>query len=957
MTGRTWLKTQSRSRDLLLMSVLFFAALVPRLTAVNRYITPDELIWVFRSLQFRDALLSGRWIDTLTAGHPGVTTTWLGTVGLSLQLMLHPEETAVVDWVAKLAWFAPENMAMFQQLNTFLTAGRVSVALVNSAGIVLFFLLTRRLFGAKVAVLGSLLLAWDPFVVGLSGLLHVDGLLTTFVTLALLALGLSIVNRDDLHKRNRLGFPILMGVFTGLALLTKTPALLLLPFCGSFLFLSIWRERSKPFNGRVMRTFWQSVVWVGSFLVTVLLLFPALWISPLQVFDKMSGTSTRHIEEVLRPSFFMGEVAFEHGFLFYPVTVTFRLSPIVFCGLILAVFLIISALVRRQKTTPWFDLPAWIFILWPLLFMAAISVAAKKFDRYALPLFPALILVASLAWLALPVLKDTWRKRLVPILAGCQAVLLFWFLPYPLSTVNLAMGGPWLGQRVFDVGWGEAASTAAQWLAERPGATESTAVSGIPPAVAPFFSGTTRQSQTDSLVQADYVIVTLNGVEENADIPGDLIHTVRYNGLDRARIFWQANPQEPPQPQPLEDVPVFGADVALLAAAGRAGDNTIQLLTTWQLQPAAHGRYALKMALTDKDGHEWTQLETELLNESYFYPEDWQTGETPTNRYDLPLPPGLPPGNYVVEIALFAENGSQLPWHTVSGRGLAYKLPLAVEPTAMVANLADFEPPLQQMGEWLDGRLQLFVFADFPPELVVTGGEIELDLIWRAKGDLPEGLQVKVNVGEGEALRPLADYDTASWRTNEIIHQKITVSIPPEAVAGAFPVQVQPFLADDTPLTYVTSEGQVDVLAIDRLFELPADIPIPRQDQFDQWLTLAGADLLPETAEAGTTIPLTFYWQVEQVPPELVSVFVHLLGADEEIVVQSDQWPGGLPVDLWAEGQVITDKHLLEIPADLEPGSYQLAVGVYRSDDGTRLRLPEGADRVILAQPLQVTRP
>ena len=78
-----------RCRALFLVG-LFGLALLPRLTAVNRYITPDELAWVYRSIQFRQALLNGNWAGTIVSEHPGVVTTWLGAAGISLQLLLLP---------------------------------------------------------------------------------------------------------------------------------------------------------------------------------------------------------------------------------------------------------------------------------------------------------------------------------------------------------------------------------------------------------------------------------------------------------------------------------------------------------------------------------------------------------------------------------------------------------------------------------------------------------------------------------------------------------------------------------------------------------------------------------------------------------------------------------------------------------------------------------------------------
>ncbi|MCP4358580.1 MAG: hypothetical protein GY796_11235 [Chloroflexi bacterium] len=949
------------------MGVLFFVAFLPRLTAVNRYVTPDELIWVFRSVQFREALLAGNWLETLTAGHPGIITTWLGALGIQLQLLLRPADTAVYDWITHLAWFAPDNSDMLSQLYTFLTSGRLLAAFVNSLGIIVIFWLTHHLYGFTAAFLMAFFLALDPLVIGLSGLFHVDGLITTFATISLLALALTVAEESNpcslaLRKRSynihsSLRTPVsvifsatncyaaLAGFTAGLAVLTKSPALLLLPITALFLLLNALQNRKEAFSGHLHHLITQSIIWLTSFSLTILLLFPALWASPLAVIQKMSGNANRHIDEALRPTFFLGEMAFEHGPLFYPLTLAYRLSPIIFLGLLLGIILIGRHFWRKDTPSLWSQLPTWLFILWPLAFGAGISIAVKKFDRYALPAVPSLILLASLAWTQVAYYKKSLTRYLIFGLTAAQTLFLLWALPYPLTAVNPLLGGPQIAQKVMDVGWGEAVSMAGQWLADQPDVAEATAVTGIAPALAPFFPGQTSLANEQTIPQATYVIVSIDGnIGEDtaaANTPDrQLLHTIHFNGLDRARIYYQPNPQTAVTPlTPWPQLLSFGDNVQLSAVdASHQGEN-VQLFTRWQLVEPTNSRYTLKLTLQDEDGIPWMLLETPLLNEIYFYPEHWAEGERPQLQTNIPLPPGLPPGKYQVEIALFDTNTRmQLPV-VADGifQGTTYLQPdLYIAHANKQPTVADLNIPVEQWQNWLNGRLTFLGHSQLPATLV-NGSTAVLDLFWQSHADLPPGLQLAVMLGDGGRIRPLSNYDSGQWWMGDTVHEKVAFTVPPQMLAGQSTLSVQLLDADEQPLADPLTLGQIEITSLDRLFDLPPDIPIPRQDSFGGGIHLRGFDLQSTHLTAGELAEMTLYWQTAVQPDQLITAFIHLIGPDGEIVAQSDQWPGGLPADIWAEGQVIIDTHTIQLPPDAPTGQYQVAMGLYTAVDGARL--------------------
>ena len=151
-------KLLNRHSLILSASVIFLAAFAMRLGAIKQYVTPDEPIWVLRSLNFSAALSQGDWAGTAQIGHPGVTTMWLGSLGIQLKHLADPmaaEQSA--EWLRHVPTLTPENGEAFKHLGVFLTFARMPVILVNGLGIVGIFLLARRMCGQTTALLAEAL--------------------------------------------------------------------------------------------------------------------------------------------------------------------------------------------------------------------------------------------------------------------------------------------------------------------------------------------------------------------------------------------------------------------------------------------------------------------------------------------------------------------------------------------------------------------------------------------------------------------------------------------------------------------------------------------------------------------------------------------------------------------------------------------------------------------------------
>ena len=969
--------------------LLFLLALLPRLVALGRYVTPDELIWVYRSLLFREALLDGRWAGTLVAGHPGVTTTWLGALSMSVQLAVAPQSQAAYDWLAKMAALTPENIEAFRQLAVFLSGGRVAVALVNSLGVVALYFLARRLWPARAAAAAGLLLALDPFLAGLSGLFHVDGLSATFATLSLLALAVGV--GDDAGGRwRRVRWLLTAGAAAALAALSKTPALALLPVTGLALLASA-TQRDETWRGRLLALLRDGLIWGGSFAAVMLLLFPALWAGPAAVVAVVGGSANRHLDEALRETFFLGRAVFDPGPLFYPVALLWRLSPVVWLALIAVVSKQVSVSSKRsveggsrsgkavggRRSAIGFSRSAVILILtWAFVFLLIITPAAKKFDRYLLPVVPGLLLLAGVAWAGWAG-RSPRRGRALWILPGAQA--LFWLAhaAFPLAAYNPLVGGGRTARYLLPAGWGEGVSMGGRWLAEsQPDAAERAAIAGIVPALAPFFPGRALVYGLDDLQSADFQIATLGGRQldpaaAEAQIAGlELLHTVRFGGLDQAWVYRRAEPLPVALPPTLSPPVTFGERVALIALEQKTVDGVVRLAARWRrvAAPPAGDRYTLRLAVTDEAGNVWAAQETQLLNETAFFPPDWPADETGVVRYALELPLAMPPGRYGIELSLVDEaTAGQLAVRVGDTTGGVRHVVGAVDVALPedIVSASRVQIPQMSGATWLDGALWLLGHSALP-DAALAGSDLPLDLFWHLpSGSLPAGLQLawSLRQADGEAtplvIAPLSRLDTAQWRVGETIQEKYRLPLPPPTPAGRYTLLLQPLDAAGQPLGEPESLGELTIDNIDRAYNVPMDVARPLLDDcLGEIICLRGAMMPAWAAAPGETVELLLYWQALDEPQAVYTVFLHVLNDAGETVLSADHWPGGLPSDIWDVGQVIEDRVPLALPAGLPPGTYRVRLGLYTADDGRRLPL-DGAttDYLILPWTLNVIEP
>jgi 4-amino-4-deoxy-L-arabinose transferase-like glycosyltransferase len=133
----------------------------------------------------------------------------------------------------------------------------------------------------------------------------------------------------------------------------------------------------------------------------------------------------------------------------------------------------------------------------------------------------------------------------------------------------------------------------------------------------------------------------------------------------------------------------------------------------------------------------------------------------------------------------------------------------------------------------------------------------------------------------------------------------------------------------------------------------------PLSVNIEDRVELVGYDL-PETAEAGSDLPLLLYWRVPQAsrPDLLYAFFAHLVDIRGYVWAQVDTL--GYPVSSWIQGDLIIQWFDLTIPPDAPPLEYRVKIGMYDLTTGDRLTpTAEGvplAEDVVTSEPFSVTR-
>lgn len=360
------------------------------------------------------------------------------------------------------------------------------------------------------------------------------------------------------------------------------------------------------------------------------------------------------------------------------------------------------------------------------------------------------------------------------------------------------------------------------------------------------------------------------------------------------------------------------------------------ILITWAVN-APYTTLQPVVRLLHPETGEWTR-ETVF----HYPPEQWAVGDLVFDQFTLTPPVGIPPvDGYEIGVSFFnPDNGGVLPrLEAERFAGLEARFPLTetLLPMASAPNAAQAAaacPGIPREVSAAHGDLQ-WVGATPLPERLRPGESTLLRLCWQAtSAALPEDKVTLTLTGPETHIlysgAPASGYAFAQWRLDDIVEDRYTLRLPRDTAAGQYTLLLS------VGETRMATLGTVEVQAMARTFT-PPEMQYPFETDFGARVRLLGYDV--GTIQAGHPLEVTLYWQSLTEVDEDYLVFVHVLDETGAIVTQVDEGPqqNGYPTSLWIAGEVVADRHTLNLPGDLPAGDYRLRIGFYRQENGDSL--------------------
>jgi hypothetical protein len=534
--------------------------LLPRVIGLDQFVSVDEPDWLKYSGNFYYALRHFDFANTVDG--EDVVVMWIITAAM---LWYFPAYRGLGQGYFNDGFKFDNFLLEYNKLSLeLLKRSRLIQVVVIAASLLLAFYLLRKLFGNRLALVATLFVAFDPYFLGHSRLLNHEGMLSLFMLLS--GLGMIIYLYKDSHPF----FLILSAVSAGLAQLTKSSALAILPLVILLLsdkVVAEWRASKRLPLGAIKYSIKTLLLWLTIIVLVFFVIWPGMWVAPGKMLFAVYGDAISNAfqgqplvaTKVLDPNQFgldwNGSPSFVYGMLW-------RTTPLLWLGVILAG---LSFLARDGSARP--NLKKYVisylgFVALLFIFMFGVA-RGRNSPHYIISSYVSLDVVAGMGlvfgidWLGSKfhtVNRQSIKNTILVTVLLLQGISAFPYYPYYYTYHNPIMATLEGGNKVFE-GYGEGLELAGRYLAQKPDAQDLTIMAWYSQGVfSYFFPGKNKYLNITQIVDegmindirsSDYLVIYY-AHQKSRNIPAKLLaaleaippeHVIWLNGIEYVRIY------------------------------------------------------------------------------------------------------------------------------------------------------------------------------------------------------------------------------------------------------------------------------------------------------------------------------------------------------------------------------------------------------------------------------------
>ena len=389
--------------------VIFLIFVLMRLPALGHDVfNTDVWKWKSRTYDFGTGVFTLDFEKTVQKYHPGVSLMWV--TASAVKVYNFYSETVLGAAPA-------DNTVDF----IFGLHATQKTAVVLVLGVTFAFVIypLRKMFGTTYALIAAFLVAFEPFYVALTRVMHLEGLMSTFMLASFVWLYYFLSTQKRAHF-------ILSALLGSLAFLTKTSSVFLIPFSFLLFFIGNFRKDKKVIDS-IKRSLKPGFAWVGVSLVGFIIFWPAMYTHMSLALETIyRGIFTIGVERG-HAQIFLSEWVDDPGPSFYFIVLGFKSSLVLLLGVLGSIKFAKKTFEENDKK--WFAISSLAFFTFYLIEM---TLPSKKLDRYILPSLISLALIVAFyyEWLF-----DALRSKGAMYLGGGLA-LLIGFSVYTLSYLH-----------------------------------------------------------------------------------------------------------------------------------------------------------------------------------------------------------------------------------------------------------------------------------------------------------------------------------------------------------------------------------------------------------------------------------------------------------------------------------------------------------------------------------------